>query len=382
MNFEERAVARWRLVLGRFSEEGLGQDAMGGCAGYNKMDALLDYLYGREYAERGTRPGDATGQERDAGLTSSGLSVPDWLAQARDLFPKETVEVLERHALDRYGMTELLTDPKVLEKIEPSYDLLKSMLTFRHLLKGPALEMARKLIRQVVEELREKLAREVRTALWGPLSRRHRSPLKVARNLDVKKTIRDNLKHYDPERRQIVLASLSFFSRVRRHMPWHIIMAVDCSGSMMDSVIHSAVLAGIFYGLPAVRVSLVAFDTRVVDLTEQVEDPCEVLMSVQLGGGTTIGRALCYCEGLVVAPTRTVLVLVTDFFEGDSPQVMLGSLKRLATAGVRTLGLAALDQRAEPVYDKDLAQRCVETGMHVAAMTPRQMAEWLGRVIS
>ena len=129
------------------------------------------------------------------------------------------------------------------------------------------------------------------------------------------------------------------------------------------------------------RVSLVAFDTRVLDLTEQVEDPCEVLMSVQLGGGTTIGRALCYCEGLVTAPTRTVLVLVTDFFEGDSPQVMLGSLKRLSAAGVRSLGLAALDQRAEPVYDKDLAQQCVEAGMQVGAMTPKHLAEWLGKVM-
>lgn len=378
MTPEERAVARWRLVLGRFSEEGLGQDAMGGCAGYQRMDGLLDYLYGREYAGRGTRD---EGAERDGGLRSRGLSVPEWVGQARELFPKETLEVLEKHALDRYGLTELLTDPQVLEKIEPSYELLKSLLSFRHLLKGPALDMARRLIRRIVDELREKLAREVRSALWGPLSRRHRSPLKVARNLDVQRTIRDNLKHYDPERRQLVLASLSFFSRVRRHMPWHVIMAVDCSGSMLDSVIHSAVMAGIFSGLPAVKVSLVAFDTRVLDLSEQVDDPCEVLLSVQLGGGTMIGRALHFCEGLVSAPTRTILVLVTDFFEGDSPQLMLSSLARLSAAGVRTLGLAALDGRAEPVYDRDLAQRCAETGMQVAAMTPGHLAEWLGKVL-
>lgn len=371
------AVARWRLVLGRFSQESLGNSSLQE-AGYARMEEVLEYLYGREYQQRGTRPQD---EPREAGLTSHGLSVPEWIQEARDLFPQSTVEVLEKHALERYGLTELVTDARVLEKLEPSYELLKTLLSFRHLMQGRVLEVARRLIRKVVDELRERLARELRPVLWGPLSRRHRSPLKVARNLDVKKTIRDNLKHFDPERRQLVLGTLTFFSRVRRHLPWHIIMAVDCSGSMLGSVIHSAVMAGIFAGLPAVKVSLVAFDTRIVDLSEHVDDPCEVLMSVQLGGGTTIGRALNYCEQLVVSPTRTLLVLVTDFFEGDDPSVMLSCLRRLAEAGVRGLGLAALDESATPIYDKSLAQQCLETGLEVGAMTPQHLGEWLGRVM-
>ncbi len=216
------------------------------------------------------------------------LAVPEWLNEVRELFPRDTVEVIERHALDRYGMTELVTDPQVLNKLEPSYDLLKAVLTFRHLMHGPVLETARGIVRKVVEELRQKLARDVRPRLWGRLNRQRRSRLKVLRNLDWKRTISANLKHYDRDKKRLVVESLHFHSRVERHMPWHIIMAVDCSGSMMDSVIYSAVMAGIFKGLPSLRVSLVAFDTAVVDLTDQVDDPTELLMNVQLGGGTNI----------------------------------------------------------------------------------------------
>jgi Mg-chelatase subunit ChlD len=165
-------------------------------------------------------------------------------------------------------------------------------------------------------------------------------------------------------------------------MPWHIIMAVDCSGSMMDSVIYSAVMAGIFRGLPSVRISLVAFDTAIVDLSDQVEDPTELLMNVQLGGGTDIGGALNYCESLVQYPHRTIVVLVTDFCEGGPPGVMLGAIKRLREAGVRVLGLAALDSKAEPAYDRGMAEHCVALGAEVAALTPQRLAEWLAKVLS
>jgi Mg-chelatase subunit ChlD len=188
--------------------------------------------------------------------------------------------------------------------------------------------------------------------------------------------------YYDPKRKHLLVQRLHFFSRVRHHMPWHIIMAVDCSGSMMDSVIHSAVMAGIFAGLPAMKASLVAFDTAVVDLTEQVQDPVEVLMSVQLGGGTDIGGALGYCETLVQNPTRTILVVVTDFFEGSPPAAMLAAIKRLRESGVRVLGLAALDEQAMPAYDRQMAERCVAAGAEVAALTPQRLAEWMSKVLS
>ena len=279
-------------------------------------------------------------------------------------------------------MTELVTDEEVLKTLEPNYDLLKAVLAFRHLMSPKVLEVARGIVRQVVEELRQKLAREVRPVLWGRLNRQRRTRLKVARNLDVHRTIRDNLKHYDVERKRLVVQSLHFFARVEHHMPWHVIMAVDCSGSMTDSVIHSAVMAGIFKSLPTVRVSLVAFDTAVIDLSEQAHDPVEVLMSVQLGGGTDIAGALGYCESLIRTPTRTIMVVVTDFFEGGAPDRLVAAVKRMREAGAKVLGLAALDAGAEPVYDRQMAERCVAAGAEVAALTPRRLAEWMARVLS
>jgi Mg-chelatase subunit ChlD len=222
----------------------------------------------------------------------------------------------------------------------------------------------------------------VRQKLWGRLNRQRRSRLKVFRNLDWKRTIRANLKHFDRDRKRLVLESLHFYSRVERHMPWHIIMAVDCSGSMTDSVIHSAVMAGIFHGLPSLRVSLVAFDTAVVDLTDQVDDPTELLMNVQLGGGTDIAGALGYCETRVHYPDKTIVILVTDFCEGGPASALLAAIKRLREAGVRVLGLAALDARAEPAYDRQMAEQCVAAGAEVAALTPQRLAEWLAKVLS
>lgn len=374
----ELALARWRLVLGRFAEQSLA-GSLGHRQRYARIDGVLDYLYGREYRQRGVRGSPGTGE---GGTGPSVLTVPDWLHQVRELFPQETVEIIQRHALDRYQMTELVTDPEVLRQMEPSYDLLKLLLTFRSMMHGPVLDLARQIVRQVVADLERRLAREVRQSLWGRLNRRHRSHLKVYQNLDIRRTIRSNLKNFNPERRQIVLENLHFFSRVRHHMPWHIIMAVDCSGSMIDSVIHSAVMAGIFKSLPALRISLLAFDTAVVDLSDQVEDPAELLMSVQLGGGTNIGQAMEYCERLVTNPTRTITVVVTDFCEGGPPHRLVAATKRLREAGVKVLGLAALDAQARPTYDLQMAQRCVEAGAEVAALTPGRLADWLANVLS
>ena len=380
---EAQAAARWRLVLGRFAEASL-PGLLGGDGTYGRMDQMLDYLYGREYAGRGVRRpgGPRQGDSREGALDPSQLSVPEWVGQVRELFPEETCEVITRHALDRYGLTELVTDPETLKRLEPNYELLKALLTFRGLMQGEALELARRIIREVIEDLRQRLAKEVRQALWGRLNRRRRSRFKSAANLDVWRTIRGNLENYDSKRRRLIVQDLHFFSRVERHIPWHIIMAVDCSGSMLDSVIHSAVMAGIFRGLPSVRVRLVAFDTAVVDLTEAAGDPAEVLMSVQLGGGTDIGGALAYCASLVEQPTRTILIVVTDFCEGGPIAPMLTTITRLRGEGVRVLGLAALDQSAQPSYDRATAEACVDAGAEVAALTPKRLANWLATVIS
>jgi Mg-chelatase subunit ChlD len=369
---------RWRLILGRYAEQRLPLGGRGGGQGQSgRMDRALEYLYGREYQGRGLRKDSPHGS-----LSGSQPTLVTWLSEVRELFPKETVEVIEKHALDRYGLTELVTDPQTLERLEPNQELLRTLLALRGHLKGEVLTLARRIIRRVVEDLRRRLESEVRRVLSGRINRFRHSPLAVAQNFDPLGTLRKNLKHFDRERRQLVIEQLRFFERNTRRLRWDIILCVDQSGSMADSVIHSAVMAGILAALPAFRIRIVVFDTNVVDLSDYVDDPVETLMRVQLGGGTDIGQAVRYCTQLVENPHRTVLVLVTDFCEGAPPSELIRAVRKLAEARVRLLGLASLDDQANPVYNREIAQDLAACGMEIAALTPEKLAHWLVKVIS
>lgn len=376
---KETTLTRWRLVLGKYAKDQL---QAGLSLEQQRIENALDFLYSREYRGRGVRgEQDRTGP-RSAGLDPSQLTVPKWLSEVRELFPKQTIAVIEKHALDRYGLTELVTDPEILRRLEPNFDLLKMLLTFRGHLKGEVLNEARRVIRSVVEEIRQRLATEVRRVFSGRRNRFRHSNVKIAQNLDWRGTIRKNLKNFDTQRRQIAVDQVLFFSRIQRRLPWRVILCVDQSGSMAGSVIYSAVMAGILSGLPLINVNLVVFDTSVVDLSGHIDDPVELLMNVQLGGGTNIGQAMQYCEQLVEDPHRTIVVLVSDFCEGAPPGHLLSTCRRFREAGVKLLGLAALDESANPSFDNHMAEMLSAVGMDVAALTPKHFAEWLAKTIS
>lgn len=365
------ALTRWRLLLGE-----AGQPALGGLSGEAlAADTALNWLYGRD--------ADAIARgERGAGLEPSQLSTPDWINTIHQLFPKEVIERLESDAVELYGIDEVVTNLEVLERIEPSESLLRAVLHTKHLMNPDVLAAARKLVAEVVRQIMEKLATEVRQAFSGARDRRRRSMLKVARNFDFKRTIQGNLHRWDPQRGKLFLETPIFMSRVRRHTErWDICLLIDQSGSMVDSVIHSAVMAACLWNLPGMRTRLVAFDTEVVDLTSDVSDPVELLMKVQLGGGTDIARAVGYAQSLVENPQRTVVVLVSDFYEGGDPRELVRRTKALVQSGVTVLGLAALDSSANPAYDKEMAARLVREGAHVGAMTPGELAAWLAEKV-
>ncbi|SEE93976.1 VWA domain-containing protein [Jiangella alba] len=374
-----RPTDRWRLVLGRYADQRLPAPADADGARYERA---LDYLYGREYAGRGGRP-DGAAEEREVtagSLDPSAPSIVEWLGEVRELFPRETVETIERHALDRYGLTELVSDPEVLACIEPSEELLKTLLSLKGRLAPAVLSQVRRIIRTVVEDLRRRLETEVRQAFTGRLSQHRHSPLPVAKNFDPRGTIRANLRHWDPERRQLVVERPLFFQRNARRIPWEVVLLVDQSGSMVGSVIHSAVMAGILAGLPSYRLRLVVFDTSVVDLSDVAADPVEMLMSVQLGGGTDIAQAVNYAGQILDNPARAVVVLVSDFCEGGPPSELVAAVRRLVEARVTAIGLASLDGSAHPHYDKQMAGRLADVGMSIGALSPGQLAEWLAEV--
>ena len=378
---------RWRLILGHYGECGSTHDGGDGDGGGDgpaspeltdtdrQRDQTLDYLYSREYSGRQELDG------RQGGREASRLTAPRWLSQVRELFPRATAETLQRQALERYGLDELLTDPEVLERATPSLDLVRTLISCRSLLPAAAMGAARRIIRRVVHDLEEKLAQQVCNAILGSRRRGVHGGRPNLANLDWQTTLRRNLKNYDSDYDTLVLQRLYFLQRQQRKLRWDIIVLVDQSGSMLDSVIHSAVLAAIFTGLQTLRTRLVLFDTQVVDISDRVGDPVEVLLGVQLGGGTDIARALDYAAGRVENPRRTLVVLITDFYEGGNPKRLVATARALHESGVRLLGLAALDERAEPDYDHQMAQKLANHGMEIGAMTPDQLADWVGRAI-
>ncbi|MDN6886463.1 VWA domain-containing protein [Variovorax sp. CAN2819] len=364
-------LQRWRLLLGDPAEAACG----GLSAEAQAADAALDWLYGRD-SDRASRG------ERSAGLGPSALSTPDWINTIHTLFPKEVIERLEQDAVERYGIDEVVTNLEVLERIEPSESLLRAVLHTKHLMNPEVLAAARKLVAEVVRRIMEKLATEVRQAFSGSRDRRRRSRMKVARNFDFRQTLAANLHRYDPQRRKLYVEHPVFISRTKRHAePWDIVLLIDQSGSMVDSVIHSAVMAACLWQLPGMRTRLVAFDTAVVDLTADVSDPVELLMKVQLGGGTDIAKAVAYAQSLIANPSKSIVVLVSDFYEGGSEHELVRRVKALVESGAKVLGLAALDSNAEPSYDREMAARLVREGAQIGAMTPGQLAGWLAEKV-
>jgi len=365
---------RWRLILGEEAE-----DACGGLSGEDAdRDVALEYLYGRE-GQGKNRRGSKSGK---GSLDPSQLSVPDWINAVHTLFPRRTIERIEKDALERYQVQELVTNADLLKRAEPNLTLMKAVLHTKHLMNQEVLALAREMVRRMVEQLMEKLARPVRSAFLGAVDRRKSSSLRIAKNFDARTTIRRNLQHYDPASARLFIRTPHFFSRVRRHSDkWKVIILVDESGSMADSVIHSAVTAAIFFGIKTLRTHLVLFDTSIVDVSSDCADPVETIMKVQLGGGTDIGQAVRYAEGLIDNPRRAIVVLVTDFFEGAPVHHLFAACKRLIEQGTLLLGLAALDSDAKPCYDHATAATLAGLGAHVGAMTPGELAAWVAEKV-
>lgn len=366
-------VRRWRLTLGRYSSPQLGE--LGGQDG--QMDGALEYLYGREYEARGLN------RDRGPGSKDPTQMLPlKWLGKARSLFPETVYETLQGHALDRYGLTDLLKDPKTLDELEPNQDLLKVLLSFHDRADPKVRDKLREIADRVIRDIMERLRHEVMRAFSGRRNRFLRSNIPSAANFDWRATLRENLKTYDPETGRIIAETLRFNSREKRRLPWTVILCVDQSGSMTDSIIYAAVMAAILAGLPGVNTKMVLFDTSVLDVSDKLTDPLDTLLSVQLGGGTNIARASTYCEGLIENPDRTVFALITDFCEGGSPRGLLASIARMAEARVRMLGLLALDEAGTPFFDERIAGEAATLGMHVGAMTPDKFAGWLAEIMT
>lgn len=375
------AQRRWRLVLGSDSSEKLAE-----LSGIDqRRDQALEYLYQREYLGRGRHSqldSEDLDMQRGGDDSPTNLTSLRWLNKVRQVFPHSVVDLLQRQAIERYRLTGLLTDPEVLRQATPSVELVNTLLSFRNHLPQEVMSEVRRIIRSVCAELEERLAHRVRNRLTGRGPRRQHGGRPSLSHLDWQTTLRHNLKHYDLENQLPILERLFFTRRRQQREVWDLFLLVDQSGSMLDAVIHSAVLAAIFCSVRFLRTHLILFDTTVFDLTGDIDDPVETLLSVQLGGGTDIGNALAYAADQLTQPSRSLLVLISDFEEGGNPEPMYAQVERLCDAGVTMLGLAALEDTLHPVYNEWIARDLVSLGMRIAALTPEHLADYIATCLA
>ena len=365
-------LRRWRLVLGAEAAAATG-------ASLSDVEQAMDRALAALYEARERDAGGGEG-ERRGGLGASSPSVARWLGDIRAYFPSSVVQVMQRDAMERLGLRRMLLEPELLAAVEPDVHLVATLLSLGGVLPARTKETARLVVRRVVEDLERRLASPLRQAVTGALNRATRTRRPRPSEIDWHRTIRANLKHYQPSRRTIVPDTLIGHAR-RRSSLREIILLVDQSGSMATSVVHSGVLGAALASVRAVRTHMVVFDTAVVDLSADLADPVELLFGVQLGGGTDIHRALGYAQGLVRAPHETILVLVSDLYEGGDRDGMLERAAALVGAGVQVVALLALSDAGAPSYDARTAAALATLGVPCFACTPDAFPELMAAAI-
>ncbi|WP_228452856.1 VWA domain-containing protein [Streptomyces alkaliterrae] len=376
-------LRRWRLVLGDTSCGGgadgpgsgrtvgaaasgpaePGRDGTGVSLGERDaaMDRALAALYG--------------GGERGAGLGGSAPRVARWLGDVRTYFPTPVVRVMQRDAIDRLGLATLLAEPEMLEAVEADVHLVGTLLTLGRAMPESSRESARRVVRKVVDELEERLAARTRATLTGALDRSARAHRPRHRDVDWHRTIRANLRHYLPEHGTVVPERLVGYGRAARSVPKEVVLCVDQSGSMAASVVYASVFGAVLASMRAIRTRMVVFDTSVVDLTERLDDPVDVLFGTRLGGGTDVNRALAYCQQRISRPAETVVVLISDLYEGGIRGEMEKRVAAMRASGVRFVALLALSDEGAPGYDRERAAALAELGAPAFACTPDHFPE-------
>jgi Mg-chelatase subunit ChlD len=351
---ENERLRRWRLVLGSAAGEGLDVTL-------NKQDQGMDRALEALYES-----------DRSGGLGSSAPYVARWLGDIRDYFPSSVVRVMQKDALERLNLRQMLLQPEFLEAVEPDVHLVSTLISLNSIMPGKTKETARIVVRQVVDELERRLANATRQAVLGALNKSERNHRPRYNEIDWKQTIRRNLKHYQPAYRTIIPERLVGYGRKKAtSLPQRtIILAIDQSGSMAASVVYTGIFGAVLASLRAVRTHVVAFDTSVVDLTDQLDDPVELLFGTQLGGGTDIRRALAYCQELVQQPQETILVLISDLYEGGNVKEMLKRVDEMVKSGVQVIALLALSDEGRPSYNEQAAAELAEYGVPAFACTP------------
>ena len=381
---EAERMRRWRLVLG-------GDDDGTGCklSGVDlEMDKALAALYnkgGYETAGGGgavrTKGRGGKQTPRSAGLGTSSPQVARWLGDIRNYFPQTVVQVMQRDAIDRLNLRQLLLEPEMMESVEPDVHLVGTLLSLNHLMPAETKETARQVVRKLVEDLERRLGAKLRATVSGALDKSTRTSRPRHSDIDWGRTIQVNLKNYLPEYRTIVPERLVGYARKERAVKRDVVLAIDQSGSMYASVVYASVFGAVLASLKSLKTSLVVFDTAVVDLTPQLSDPVDVLFGTQLGGGTDINRAIAYSQSLITRPTESIFILISDLYEGGVRREMLRRVAEMTAAGTQVIVLLALSDEGAPSYDRENASALAALGVPAFACTPDKFGDLMAAAI-
>ena len=352
-------MTRWRLVLGADDAQSAGRGAGADGVVLSTDDVKRDQALAELY------DGDRRG-----GLGASAPRVARWLGDIRTYFPSSVVQVMQADAMQRLGLHQLLTEPEMMEAVQPDVNLVATLISLGRAIPEASRATARAVVRKVTDELEERLRAQTVQAVTGALNRAARTRRPRPADIDWRRTIAANLQHYLPEHHTVVPERLVGYARRTSRVERHIILCIDQSGSMAESVVYSSVFAAVLASLRSVETSLVVFDTEIVDLTDELDDPVDVLFGVQLGGGTDINQALAYCQGLVKQPTDTVLVLISDLYEGGIADEMMRRSRALVDSGATMIALLALSDSGAPSYDAAHAAGLAGIGVPAFACTP------------
>jgi hypothetical protein len=364
MTPETERLRRWRLLLGSAAE-----DSCGSCSGADqRLDLSLEMLYGDGDSSQ-MSPEDKEKNRNNVGKGKSQPKVARWLSDIREFFPSSVVQVMQRDAFERLGLKRMLLEPELMQAVTPDVHMVSTLLALKNIMPQKAKDTARIIVQNVVAELEKKLAEKTRQAVSGSLNRAIRNRRPKHTEMDWNRTIRANLKHYQPDYKSIVPETRIGFGRKKSSLR-DIILCLDQSGSMGSSVVYAGVFGAVLASLPAVRTRVVVYDTSVVDLTEELQDPVDVLFGTQLGGGNDTPKALDYCAGLLEKPQDTIFVLISDLYEGGGSAAMLQKLEAFVAAGVTVISLLALSDDGRPSYDTHNGAALAKMGVPVFACTP------------
>jgi hypothetical protein len=375
MNLESERLRRWRLLLGSAAD--------GSCGACSASDARIDLALESLYGDGDSSPMTPEDKERNRNNVGKGKSQPKvarWLGDIREFFPSSVVRVLQRDAFDRLGLKRMLLEPEMMEAVTPDVHMVSTLLALKNIMPQKAKETARLIVRKVVEDLEKKLAEKTRQAVIGSLNRAIRNRRPKHTEMDWNRTIRANLKHYQPDYQSIVPEIKIGFGRKRSSLR-DIILCLDQSGSMGSSVVYAGVFGAVLASLPAVRTRVVVYDTAVVDLTAELQDPVDVLFGTQLGGGNDTPRALDYCAGLLEKPEDTIFILISDLYEGGGSAAMLSKLEAFVASGVTVISLLALSDDGRPSYDVQNGAALAKMGVPVFACTPDLFPDMMAAAI-